>query len=120
MPVDPRRPKWARLKGDAKVGLRRGAWYKVIELLPREVVVDAGRKKVRVPRVLIELARRPTPRWSIVRAPTGGRRLPAAWGGRYVVCPSCRERAPLPEHATNELRCPKCNGLFPLEWPGGG
>jgi hypothetical protein len=41
--------------------------------------------------------------------------VPLSWGSRYVVCPGCRDRAPLKGHPT-EIRCGRCAGVFPVAW----
>jgi hypothetical protein len=106
---------WARLL-PAQVGnLRRGAWYRVVRLTPKEAVLDVNGTLTAVPRPALEiLPARPT-RWTIVPRPSGAARLPSTWGPRYGVCPSCRERAPLQERSAS-MRCPKCNGVFDIGW----
>lgn len=117
MTQPPPQRRWARLKGDAQVGLRRGAWYRVLELAAQEVVVDAAGKRVRVSRRLLQLAGRPDPAWTVVNAPRSAR---TSTGSQYAVCPSCKERAPLPAQAMSELRCPRCNNIFAIDWSGTG
>lgn len=112
------KPRWARVKGEAKLPLRRGGWYKIAEAVGLEIVVDAGGKRITVPRSMVELADRPDPAWTIVDAPANAPRLPPTWGDRYAVCPSCRERTPLPPQPLSELRCQRCNGLFAIDWSG--
>jgi len=34
----------------------------------------------------------------------------------YLVCPSCRHRAHLPDGRVATLRCPRCNELFTIAW----
>ena len=34
----------------------------------------------------------------------------------YLVCPSCRHRANLPDGQASSLRCPRCNELFTIAW----
>jgi hypothetical protein len=114
----PTPPRWAHVKGDAKVPLRRGGWYKIVEATTQDIVVDIGGKRIQVSRRAVDLADRPDPAWSVVNAPSMAPRLPPAWGTKYAVCPSCRERAPLPPQALTELRCVRCNGLFAVEWGG--
>jgi hypothetical protein len=109
-------PKWARLLTDYPCPLRRGAWYRVISAAALEVVVDVNQKQIRVPRQQLHLAEQPTTLWTIVERAKVSPRSPRALGTKYVVCPSCRERVPLEGKPLN-MRCPKCNGLFEIDWP---
>src|SRR5205807_2678066 len=108
-------PQWARLKEDVDFPMRRGAWYRVVQLTPREVTLDVKGKKVPIPRAAVEIAPQPTLRWTVVPRPRKSVRLPQGWGPEYGVCPGCRERAQLIDHPQS-LRCPKCNGLFDVGW----
>ena len=108
-------PQWARLKEDVDFPIRRGAWYRVVQLTPREVTLDVKGKKVPIPRAAVEIAPQPTLRWTVVPRPRKSVRLPQGWGPEYGVCPGCRERAQLIDHPQS-LRCPKCNGLFDVAW----
>ena len=111
----PAQQQWARLKADVNCGLRRGAWYRVIALTSTEGVVDVKAKRVSVPRSSLEIAMTPPRSWSVVSRPRNAPGLPATWGDKYGVCPSCRTRAPLREDMQS-LRCPRCNGLFTITW----
>ncbi len=106
---------WARLKGVANCGLRRGAWYRVLELTPRDAVLEVQRKPLSLPRHSLQFLSVPPYTWTVVAQPHDARGLAAAWGGTYVVCPSCRNRAPL-KGSPQRLRCPRCNGLFRVAW----
>jgi hypothetical protein len=111
----PRRPHWARVKSVGGLGLRRGAWYRVLSFAPLDVTVDINHKPVVVPRTEIELAATAPQRWTVVPRPSNAPRLPASWGDQYAVCPNCRSRAQL--HASSPtLRCARCNGQFPVGW----
>jgi hypothetical protein len=99
---------WARLQADYACPLRRGAWYRVLDLTPLEVVVDVHNRSVLVARPYVELAHLPPRRWTVVERP--GRKAPDS-SGRYAVCPSCRERVPLPGNPPT-LRCRRCQGTF--------
>jgi hypothetical protein len=96
-------------------GLRRGAWYRVIALTPREVVLDVNRRARIVPRDGVQIAVTPPRRWSIVPRPPDAVRVPPQWGDWYALCPSCRNRASVKGHP-NTLRCPRCAGVFQIEW----
>ncbi len=102
---------WARLRADYACPLRRGAWYRVIDVTPLEVVVDVQNKPVIVARPYVELARVPPPRWTVVER--AGTKAPDS-SARYAVCPSCRERMPL-SGTPPTLRCRRCQGAFEVE-----
>lgn len=106
---------WARLKADLQCALRRGAWYKVLKLGPREAVVEVKGREVAVPRTALEVVAQPPRHWTVVPRPRHAPRLPSSWGQRYAVCPNCRARAPL-EGEPQSMRCPRCNGLFEVAW----
>ncbi|HYS21529.1 MAG TPA: hypothetical protein VEO73_10615 [Gemmatimonadales bacterium] len=108
-------PQWARLTVDVDVHIRRGAWYRVLQLTPREVTVEIKGRQVPIPRAHLEVVANPSLRWAVVRRPRNSPRLPAGWGAEYGVCPGCRERAALIDHPES-LRCLKCNGFFQVGW----
>src|SRR3989442_11377135 len=99
---------WARLNAQYACPLRRGAWYRVIDVTPLEVVVEVHHKSVLVARPWVELAQVPPPRWTVVE--NSARKAPGS-NGRYAVCPSCRERMPLSGNPPS-LRCRRCRGTF--------
>jgi hypothetical protein len=105
---------WARLNANLNLRLRRGAWYRVLELRALEAVLDVHGGRVSVPRPFLEIVDTPPRRWTIVEEPRDALRVPADWGGRYAVCPSCRERQPL-ERRASDMRCRRCNGLFEID-----
>jgi hypothetical protein len=85
---------WARVRPDQVAKLRQGAWYRVVRLTPVEAVLDVNGRPIAVPRPSLQIGPAPPTRWTVVPRPPGaGGRLPATWGPRYGVCPSCRERA---------------------------
>jgi hypothetical protein len=92
-----------------------------VRLTPVEVVLDVNGTPTAFPRSSLEIQpTRPT-RWTVVPRPARSARLPLTWGARYGVCPNCRERARLDEHASlderaTSMRCPKCNGYFDIGW----
>lgn len=110
-------PKWARLQTEYPCPLRRGAWYRVLNASPLEVVVDVHQKQVRVPRRHLQLADQPMQMWTVVERAEPSPRSPRSLGSTYAVCPSCRERLPLAGQPAN-MRCPQCNGLFTVAWTG--
>src|SRR5256885_12567391 len=62
-----------------------------------------------------ELAGPPPRRWTVVAELRDASQVPPAWGGRYAVCPNCRERQPL-ERRSSDMRCGRCGGLFEVGW----
>ena len=109
---------WARLEADIESPLRRGAWYPVTRVSATEIVVDVNRRPTAVLRKHMVLHAKPPSAWTVVPRPQGAIRMPTSWGDTYAVCPNCRERSPLANHPAN-LRCHKCNGLFPVAWNEG-
>jgi hypothetical protein len=106
---------WARVRGDANVKMRRGAWYEVVALTPDEAVLDVNQQHLSVARSYLQIVPVRPQRWSVVPRPPNAIRLPASWGSRYAVCPNCQDRAPLPGHPT-ELQCMRCTGVFAVAW----
>lgn len=109
---------WARVKGDAHYGLRRGAWYRVIRRTDREALLDVDHRPATVPRECLEFVSVRPDRWTIVERPSGAAGPVAAWGRSYGVCPSCMHRTPV-TYLTPEARCPKCGGTFRVDWGPG-
>src|SRR5256712_9829500 len=102
---------WARLRVDVNCGLRRGGWYRVVQVTGVEAVLEVTPEPVPVPRRLIETVFRRPFRWSIVPRPRDARNVPSGRGDRYVMCPVCSARAPMKGHPA-DLACPKCHGGF--------
>jgi hypothetical protein len=100
---------WARSRGDRAEGqgLRRGAWYRLVENPQKEyVVLDVHHVEVRVPRNHLEI-RADSPRvWSVVREP-------------HLVCPGCHARAIIPEGRT-DATCGECGRTYPIDWKDAG
>src|SRR5437588_12093059 len=84
---------WARLRVEADVGLRRGAWYRVTRFTPSEVFLDVQRVPIGVPRRLLEVVLGRPLRCSVVPRPRDVSTLPAQLDSPYAVCPVCRTRA---------------------------
>lgn len=106
---------WARLRAEASVPLRRGAWYRVVRVTPTDAVLDVHQRIVNVPLAVLQLASRPPTVWAIVPRPGNAARLPSSWGPRYAVCPNCHARAPLARGPV-AMRCTSCNGVFDVGW----
>ena len=106
---------WARIRSSEEARLRRGAWYRIVKLTAVEVVLDVNGKPTSFPRQSLEILPERPKQWAVVPRPARSPRMPTTWGARYGVCPNCRERARLEDHATS-MRCPKCNGYFEIGW----
>src|SRR5437870_13337082 len=100
---------WARLKVESPYPLRRGAWYRVTEFFPDEVVVDVNRTPVTLPLSLLDVRGELPRRSTIVPRRTNAARLPTSWGERSGVSPSCMSGAPLRGSPTT-MSCPRCPG----------
>lgn len=104
---------WARSCDSpaARLGLRRGAWYRVVEDRGRPwVVLDVNAVEIRSPRVYLQFRWEPPTAWSVVRsAPQASQPGPPR-----LVCPVCHGRHELPEGLT-ELECPDCCLVYPVE-----
>jgi hypothetical protein len=105
---------FARLQADVDVKIRRGAWYRVLDLGDLDAVIEVNKRPMTVLRAMLQIQQRPPLRWTVVPQPTGGRRK-AVLGVEYGVCPSCRTRAPLPKKA-RELKCPRCKQEYEVNW----
>lgn len=108
-------PQWARVRGDVKCNVRRGAWYEVLRLTADEAILDVDTRPFSVARSSLQVVHRRPQRWSVVARPSDAVSMPLSWGSRYAVCPGCRHRAPLKAHPT-ELRCGRCGGVFAVAW----
>jgi hypothetical protein len=96
---------WARSLGDRAEGqgLRRGAWYRLVEDSKKDwVVVDVARVEIRVPKEDLEIRRQAPMSWSVVRQP-------------HLVCPGCCTRAVIPE-GMKDAKCNECGRVYPIDW----
>jgi hypothetical protein len=108
---------WARLQASVESPLRRGAWYRVVSLTPREAVLDVQGARVSVPREFVETRTLPPGEWTIIEAGEG--RGPSSLQSGYIVCPSCRHRAVLPFTHVPKLQCPGCKQVSGIAWSEG-
>jgi hypothetical protein len=112
--------KWARAKGAGAHGLRRGAWYLVVnDSHPEVVLLDVRRTNVPVPRNMLDIREGKPNLWSVVKwqeTQRGARRASDELGLQYAVCPSCGERGTIEPPDAAELRCEHCHGTFRLDW----
>ena len=106
--------RWARLRVDLNLPLRRGAWYRIHEVGLLQTVLEVNHRPLRVPSAFLQLVETPPRKWTVVPRPAGAVRMPQNWR-QYVVCPSCRERVQL-ERRPSAIQCPRCNGIFEVGW----
>ena len=105
---------YARLREDVNIRLRRGAWYRVLKVEGLKAILEVNGRNVLVAAPLLEIVKRPPPRWTVVTQ-GNARKAPAALAERYGVCPSCGERAPL-QKRVRRLRCVYCKYEFEVAW----
>ncbi|HWC73355.1 MAG TPA: hypothetical protein VG454_05400 [Gemmatimonadales bacterium] len=111
---------FARLQADVPLKLRRGAWYRVLELDDLQAVIEVNHRKVGVLRAWLEIQQRPPQHWTIVTAPEEAhRKAPPHLRGTYAVCPNCRARAPLPKKMPRVLECARCRKEFEINSANG-
>jgi hypothetical protein len=109
-------PLYARLREDVNIRLRRGAWYRVLKVEGLKAILEVNGRQMLVASALLEIVKRPPPRWTVVTQDSGGaKKAPPALAERYGVCPSCTERAPLAKRV-RRLRCPYCKYEFEVAW----
>jgi hypothetical protein len=107
---------YARLREDVNLRLRRGAWYRVLKVEGLKAILEVNGRKVLVAAPLLEIVKRPPPRWTVVKQdPGNARKAPPALAERYGVCPSCGERAALHKRV-RRLRCDYCKYEFDVAW----
>ena len=106
--------RWARLRVDLNLPLRRGAWYRIHEFGPLQTVLDVNNRPLPVPSAFLQVVESPPRKWTVVPRPADAIRIPEKWT-QYVVCPSCRERVQL-ERRPSAIQCPRCNGIFEVGW----
>jgi hypothetical protein len=113
--------KWARARGAGAHGLRRGAWYLVVNDTQQSVVILNVRKQnVPVPRSMLDVRTGSPDMWSVVvwqESQRGAKRASEEnLGLQYGVCPACGERTPLEPPDAAELTCTQCGGTFAVDW----
>lgn len=119
IPLGPKQ--WARVKQSGAHGLRRGAWYAVVNnAKPDLVILDVHKHNVPVPRGLVEVSDAKPSRWSVVQwqeTDRGAQRVSESELGMiYAVCPACRARAPIEPDDAQAMKCPECGRRFEMDW----
>lgn len=111
---------WARPKQSGAHGLRRGAWYVIVNSTGSLVVLDVRRKNVLVPRSMVDIAQSKPEKWSVVQwqeSQLEARRVSEMnLGLTYGVCPACGDRAPLDPPDAKRMTCEHCGGEFEVDW----
>ena len=112
--------RWARVRATRAHGLRRGAWYTVVnDSKPGIVFLDVSKRNVPVDRSLLEFSDHAPDHWSVVvRSPEDVASVRASaqhLNPTYGVCPTCRGRANL-FAGSARARCTYCGGDFPVDW----
>ena len=93
---------WARSRGDRaeKEGLRRGAWYRIVEESGKSwVVLDVHRVEVRVPKETVDIRRERPQSWSVVHEP-------------HLVCHKRQHVSGQPK----EVKCYECENSYSVDW----
>ena len=106
---------WARVRARTNCPLRRGAWYRVVDLTPVEAMVDVNHRLLHIPRAFVQVLPLRPPMWSVVPGPRDSEGHPTGPDRPYGVCPNCCSRAPLQRTAT-VMRCPRCGTASAIAW----
>jgi hypothetical protein len=107
---------YARLCENVNLHIRRGAWYRVLRMEELHATLDVNKHPVPVARALLEFARRPPAKWTVVQQRASWIAAPpAGFTSEYGVCPSCTERTPLTGRV-KRLACPACRYEFEVAW----
>ncbi|HYT04923.1 MAG TPA: hypothetical protein VEM13_08610 [Gemmatimonadales bacterium] len=106
---------WARLQTDLNIEIRRGAWYRILQIGPLQAVIEVRGQPVEVPLPFLEVVEQPPRTWTVIPRPRDAVRLPPSWGDYYAVCPSCRERQQIVGRP-RRMVCVRCRGEFRVGW----
>ena len=103
---------WAQIIRLCIHPLRRGSWYRVVDVSqPGTVTVDVDGTPFVVDRDCVSLHDARPEAWSVVHEDGSN----PYYGGVYGVCPQCLARQRL-EGNEAELTCPSCRDTFPVDW----
>ncbi len=113
--------RWARVKRSGAHGLRRGAWYLVVNNAKSDLVIlDVRKENVPIPRSMVEITTTAPTRWSVVQweeSQRGAQRASESrFGLVYAVCPGCRARQQLRPPDAERMTCEECGEAFDVEW----
>jgi len=107
---------WGRLQADVNLHLRRGAWYRVLQVASLETVIEVNRKPLSVPSYLLEIVSTPPRCWTVVPTPRSVPRGVGYLGKSYAVCPRCRDRVRLLPGKPRRMPCESCRTDFEVAW----
>ncbi len=116
---------WASGAGNqgAERGLRRGAWYPVLETAERFVVLDVNDVQVRFTHERLRFRSARPSAWTVVHLSPAEAAAEAHAHGHpdvetlrsYLVCPGCHARHHLRD-VSQEARCGQCGNSYPVDW----
>ncbi len=111
--------KWARPKPGTH-GLRRGAWYPVVNEMGNAIVVlDVRKNNVPVHRDMLLVVDGTPEHWTVVEwqeSQRGAQRASETdFGMMYGVCPNCSQRARI-DRDTQDMECPECGRRSSIDW----
>jgi hypothetical protein len=116
---------WASGDGckGAERGLRRGAWYPVLETADRFVVLDVNDVEVRFTHERLRFRSGRPNAWTVVQLTPAEAEAEARAHGHpdvetlrsYLVCPGCHARQHLGD-LWRETRCEECGNTYPVDW----
>src|SRR5438876_10914221 len=100
---------WARVRAGMDCPLRRGAWYRVVELSAGDTVLEVNSRLLRVPRAFLQILPLRLHMWSLVRR-RHDKADPTSDDGRYAVCPRWCARRRVGDSAPTQ-RCRRCGAV---------
>jgi hypothetical protein len=113
--------RWARARQTGAHGLRRGAWYLLVNDPGGSLIILNVRKhNIPVPRTMVVVSDDSPERWSVVRWDEYQLGVQTAsqkgTGLMYVVCPKCGARKQIDPPKAAQMTCDQCQGGFPVNW----
>ena len=113
--------KWARVLQSGAFGLRRGAWYPVVnDNVAGMIVLDVSKRNVPVDRKTVELSDDKPTVWSVVdwppERPVPQRMTEQNLPRTYAVCPYCRSRSQGVSPDVKEMQCTECGAHAKVDW----
>jgi hypothetical protein len=106
---------WARVRARAECPLRRGAWYRVVDITPVEAVLEVNNRLVHIPRAWVQILPLRPPLWSVVSGPRDATGHSRGSQTTYGVCPNCCARSALHRTAAT-WRCQRCGTVSAVAW----
>jgi ribosomal protein L37AE/L43A len=106
---------WARVRSRAECPLRRGAWYRVVDVTPVEAILEVNNHLLHIPRAWVQILPLRPPLWSVVEGSRDATGQEAGTQATYGVCPNCAARAALHRTAAT-WRCQRCGTVSTIGW----